>query len=103
MVLNGIQVINGLSGEEVDLVPSDIGAATEAQGDLADSAVQPADMSSAITTALSTYATDAELASAIATRATTAQGALANTALQPGAIETNTFVKRIRTLTLAAI
>lgn len=103
VVLNGIQILNGKSGEEVNLIPSDIGAATEAQGDLADSAVQPADMSSAITTALSTYATDAELASAIATRATTAQGALADTALQPGAIETNTFVKRIRTLALAAI
>ena len=103
VVLNGIQILNGKSGETVNLVPSDIGAATEAQGDLADSAVQPADMSSAITTALSTYATDAELASAIATRATTAQGALADTALQPGAVETNTFVKRIRTLALAAI
>ena len=103
VVLNGIQTLNGKSGETVNLIPSDIGAATEAQGDLADTAVQPADMSSAITSALSAYATDAELASAIATRATTAQGALADTALQPGAIETNTFVKRIRTLALAGI
>lgn len=103
VVLNGIQTLNGKSGETVNLVPSDIGAATAAQGSLADTAVQPAGMSSAITAALSTYATDAELASAIATRATTAQGALADTALQPGAIETNTFVKRIRTLALAAI
>ena len=103
VVLNGIQTLNGKSGATVNLVPSDIGAATAAQGALADTAIQSATMNASINGALTAYATDAELASAIATRATTAQGALADSALQVGAIENNTYVKRIRTLALAAI
>lgn len=102
VILDGIQVLNGKSGEEVNLIPSDIGAATAAQGALADTAVQPSGMSSYVSGVLAEYPTDAELASAIATRATAAQGILANTALQPGAVETNSYVKRIRTLALAA-
>ena len=103
VVLNGIQTLNGKSGATVNLIPSDIGAATAAQGALADTAIQSATMNASINGALTAYATDAELASAIATRATTAQGALADSALQVGAIENNTYVKRIRTLALAAI
>jgi putative Mn2+ efflux pump MntP len=94
IVLNGIQTLNGKSGATVNLVPSDIGAATSTQGNLAD------------TTAaliLSDYVTNAALSTAVASRASAAQGIQAITALQPGAIESNGYLKRIRTLALAAI
>lgn len=103
IIYNGIQTLNGKSGIEVDLVPEDIGAATAAQGALADSAIQSPDLSSYVSTALSDYVTTTGLTTAIATRASAAQGMLADTALQPGAIEDNAYLKRIRTLALAAI
>lgn len=103
IVLNGIQILNGLSGEEVNLVPSDIGAATAAQGALADSAIQESDMETYVDGALVNYVTTTGLAAGLATRASAAQGMLADSALQPGAIEANAYVKRIRTLALAAI
>jgi hypothetical protein len=103
IVLNGIQTLNGKSGATVNLVPADIGAATASQGALADSAIQNSTMVSYVSTQLTPYASTNYVNSQIATRATSAQGVLADSALQPGAIENNAYVKRIRTLALAAI
>ncbi len=103
IVLNGIQTLNGKSGATVNLVPADIGAATASQGALADSAIQNSTMVSYVSTQLTPYASISYVNSQIATRATVAQGVLADSALQPGAIENNAYVKRIRTLALAAI
>lgn len=81
--------VNGQTGDVV-LTAADVGAATEAQGDLAESAVQPGDLATVATSGaysdligLPTLGTAA--AADAADFATAVQGLLADTALQPGA------------------
>ncbi len=77
----------------IPTTPGDIGAATAAQGALADSAVQPSDLSTVATsgayTDLSGRPTLGTAASSDTTAfATAAQGAKADTAVQPGSLST---------------
>lgn len=115
--------INGQTGASVTLTYSHVGAASAAQGALADSAIQPSDLSTALSdyvesasltttlldyvtvtglsTALGNYYTKTEMDTALSGKATSAQGAKADTALQPGAIETNALVLEAYELALA--
>lgn len=115
--------INGLTGASVTLTYSHVGAASAAQGVLASSAIQPADLSASLanyvesaslsttlsnyvtvtglSSSLSSYYTKSEINSALSGKATSAQGALADTALQPGDIEANPFVNEVYLLALA--
>lgn len=85
-----VDSVNGQTGEVV-LDAADVGAATTAQGALADSAVQPADLATVATTGaysdLTGRPTLGSAAGQDATAfATAAQGAKADTAVQPAAI-----------------
>jgi hypothetical protein len=91
----------------VNLSPASIGAATAAQGALADTAVQPAALGTAAAQNVAAFATAAQgaladtavqpaalgTAAAAATTdfATAAQGALADTAVQPGSLGTAAY------------
>lgn len=79
-----VMLVNGYGGPSVDLTYTDVGAASAAQGALADSAVQPSDLSTALNDFYTKTAADARY-------------------LQIGAIEASTYIKRIRTLALAGL
>lgn len=106
--------VNGKSGPAVTLTAEDVGAASAAQGTKADTAIQPAGLTTILAdyvhnTALANYVTSSTLTLALdnfytkteadARYATAAQGSLANTALQPN----DPVIRRIRTLALAGI
>ena len=89
---NAVTSVNGSDGIVV-LDAADVGAATAAQGALADTAVQPGDLAAVATSGaysslsgLPTLGTAA--AQATSAFATAAQGALADTAVQPGDLAT---------------
>lgn len=79
-----VMLVNGYSGPSVDLTYTDVGAASAAQGALAESAVQPSDLSTALNDYYTKTAADARY-------------------LQTGAIEASTYINRIRTLALAGL
>lgn len=88
----GVSSVNGQTGS-VTLSASDVGAATSAQGGLADSAVQPGDLATVATTGaygdLTGTPTLGTAAAADASAfATAAQGGLAASAVQPGDLPT---------------
>lgn len=79
-----VMLVNGFGGPSVTLTFSDVGAASAAQGALADTAVQPSALSTALNDYYTKTAADARY-------------------LQNGAIEASTYIKRIRTLALAGL
>lgn len=106
----GVTSVNGKTGSSITLVPADIGAATSAQGAKADSAIQPSDLSAALSgyvesSSLSTTLSNYVMVSGFATALNDYYTKTAADAryLQNGAIEASSYVKRIRTLALAAL
>ncbi len=114
--------VNGKNGPAVSLIPADLGAATVAQGLLATTAIQPSDLSAALSSYIETesletilddyvtvtglsanYYTKTQIDSALNGKATSAQGARADSALQPGSIESNAFVQEIYLLAVAGV